>query len=644
MSDASSLILVPKAILIHFFYTGRYTYGLRLSTILAIGLAAVCAAQEESSFQRGAALYRSADCRAAIPLLDRSVATNPRAGLLLGRCYLESQQWAKAIAAFAAYQKSAPGDPEAAILIARAQERASHGDTAAVVLNDFLKMHPNEESVRTALAETYIRLGRGSDAATEHQTVLRDQPADPGARIGVGLLLLHEEKWQAAIDQLEKVRADLPEDSRVLSAIGSAYAALGNCERAVNPLRLALDLSPDDYSLAKKLASCDVKLKKWSAVLGALRTRTIEESRDEEATRMVVEAYFASADLAGAEAYCRQTIIATPTNLTAHLNLANLLYTGKRTREAYTEYAEVVKLKPDSPDIHERMGDISLELKDPSDARWHYEAAVQSPKATDTARMKLARLCFSSDDLRCVTQVVAGVTSPALIMQAKTLRARVEYKSENWDQAGLLSNELLAKDPENSTLLPIAADVAARQNKPLEAAGLCERALKLEPANKDFVYRLAGLYSNYDELKDRLPRAVTLLTEFLQKVQQDAEGYLLLGNVYRKMNDLDNAKLNFKTGFDKIQPPVPPRLSWAYNSYGALLYNENKFDEAYPYETKAVQLNPNDEASQLNFALLCLELGKMDELNAARAKLIAMNSTQVAALDAEIERKKERKP
>ena len=76
------------------------------------------------------------------------------------------------------------------------------------------------------------------------------------------------------------------------------------------------------------------------------------------------------------------------------------------------------------------------------------------------------------------------------------------------------------------------------------------------------------------------------------------------------------------------------------DSYGVLLYNENKFEEAYPYETQAVQLNPNDEASQLNFALLCLELGKMEELISTRAKLVAMNSTQVTALDQEIERKK----
>ena len=613
---------------------------MRLSIVLTIVLAGACRAQTEDSFQQAAVLYRSGNCRAAIPLLERSTATNPHANLLIGRCFLETQQWGKAVEAFTAYQKSAPGDPEAVILIARAQERAGQGVGAAALLSNFLKAHPNEQSVRTALGDLDIRLGRGSDAQTEHEAVLRDQPSDPGSRIGVGLLLLHEEKWQAAAQELEKVRPDVPEDARVLAGIGTAYAALGNCERAIDPLRLALDLTPDDYPLAKKVASCAVKLKRWKDVLGALNTHSIEEARDEEATRMVVEAYRAIADTAGVETYCREVIIAAPTNLTAHLTLGDLLFNSKRNREAYSEYAEVVKLKPDSPEIQERMGDISMEQKDPSDARGHYEAAVRSAQASDTVRMKLARLCFASDDYKCVTQTVAAVKSPALLIQAKTLRARVEYKTENWDQAGLLANELLVSDPQNSTLLQIAGDVAARQNKPVEAADLYEKALTLEPTNKYFVYRLSGLYSNYDELKDRLPRAIALLSDYLQKVQQDAEGYMLLGNVYRKMGDLDNAKLNFKTGFDKIQPPIPPRLSWAYNAYGVLLYNENKFEEAYPYETQAVQLNPNDEASQLNFALLCLELGKMDELNAARDKLVAMNSTQVAALDQEIERKK----
>ncbi len=638
-------MLVPKAILILSTPKDSYTNGLRFQIVFAIALAGACAAQtEDTSFQQGAALYRSGDCRAAIPLLERAATANPRASLLLGRCYFQAREWARALQAFTAYRKAAPADPEAVIRVAGAQERAGHADAAAAILSDFLKSNPKETTVRTALGDLYIRLGRGADAAAEYQAVLRDQPADPGARIGAGLLLLHDEKWQAAIDQLEKVHSEVPDDSRVLIGIGTAYAALGNCDRAAGAFRPALDLTPEDYGLAKKLAACDVKLKKWSAVLGALRTGAMEESRDEEATRMVVEAYSASADLAGAEAYCRWAIIATPTNLTAHTSLANLLFTARRIREAYAEYAEVVKLKPDSPDIHERMGDISMEQKDPSGARAQYEAAVQSSKASDTARLKLARLCFASGDMKCVIGTVGAVTSPALIVQAKTLRAQAEYKSENWDQAGILANETLAADPENSTLLRIAAGVAARQDKPLNAASLYERLWKLEPGDKDVVYRLAGLYANHDELKDRLPRAVAMLTELLQREPQDADDYLLLADVYRKLNDLENAKLSFKTGLEKVQPPVPARLAWAYGAYAALLYNESRFNEAYPYAKQAAQLDPNAEAPQLNYALLCLELGKMDELKAARDKLVAMNSARVAALDQAIERKANQKP
>ncbi len=597
-------------------------------------LACACWAQtEDSSFQRGAALYRAGDCHGAVPLLDRALNATPRAALLLSQCLFESQQFEKAVELLSAYQRSHPGS-EAAILLARAQERAGHTEAALATLSNFLKASPGEASVRTAQAGIYVRLGRTAEASAEFQAVLREDPSNPGAQIGLGLVALREKKYQAAIDQLDKVRPEVPDDARVLTGIGSAYAALNNCERAADPLRQALDLTPDDYPLAKQLAVCDVKLKRWSAVLGALRTGSIEESRDEEATRMVVDAYSASADLTGAEAYCRWAIIATPANLTAHLSLANLLYTTKRVRSAYAEYAEVVKLKPDSPDVRERMGDISMDQKDPSDARTQYEIAARS---SDTARLKLARLCLASDDLKCVTQAVSAVTTPSLLTQAKTLRARVEYKSEHWEQAGALANEALAGDPENTTLLRIAADAAVRRNQPVAAAGLYERALKIEPTGRDLVYRLAALYANFDELKDRLPSAAAMLTSFPDK---DAEGYLLLGSVYRKMGDLENAKLNFKAGFDRIRPPIPPSLAWAYTAYGALLYEEKQFDEAYRYETQAVQLNPNDDASQYALALACLELGKTEELNAARDRLASMNSPHVAALDAQIEARK----
>ena len=154
-------------------------------------------------------------------------------------------------------------------------------------------------------------------------------------------------------------------------------------------------------------------------------------------------------------------------------------------------------------------------------------------------------------------------------------RARVEYKSENWDQAGVLANELLPGDPENTTLLRIAADVASRQNKPVDAADLYERALKLEPANKDFIYRLAGLYYNYDELKDWLPRAVGLLTDYSAKGAAGCRGLSAAGECLSvKMGRPGKRQANFKTGFEDSAAGSGRRLSWAYNAYGVLLYGE----------------------------------------------------------------------
>ena len=150
-------------------------------------------------------------------------------------------------------------------------------------------------------------------------------------------------------------------------------------------------------------------------MLAALRTGTLEESRDEEATRMVVEAYSASADLAGAEAYCRWAIIATPRNLTAHMSLANLLFTGKRTREAYSEYTEVVKLKPDSPDSRSGWA-IS---------RWSKKIR-RMPGALRGGGAIGEGYGYGADEagaavlflgrFKCVTQAIAGVTSPALLV------------------------------------------------------------------------------------------------------------------------------------------------------------------------------------------------------------------------------------
>ena len=607
---------------------------------LCAGLASGQTTAAQAAYQRGAALYRSADCTGAIAELQGAVSL-PAANLLLGRCYLETGQFGKAIEALTSYRKTQADDAAAAILLAQAHERDGHGPDAAALLETFLKDHPDQIYVHNALGDLYARLGQASKAMDQYHAVTGPQPEDPGARIGLGELAVREQRWQEALDEFNKAKAVVPTDYRVRLGLGTAYLGLNKCEDASGPLRQALDLAPDNFALAKKLAACDARAQKWKELLAALRTGTPEEAADEEATAMVTQAFRAVNDSAGAEAYYRRVIMAAPANVTAHTDLADLLYGAKRMPDARAEYLAVVKLKPDSARIHERLGDMADGPDKDKEARTHYEAAAKSKDGTDSARMKLAQLCFKAGDMACTTQALDGVTTAALARDVKLLKMQVEFKNQNWAAAGALANELLATDRKNLTVLSVAGEVATRQNRAADAVLLFEEALLLDPANKGLRYRLAGVYTDNEDELHRSQRAVELLTEFLSKYQQDPEAYLLLGNAYRKLNDVTNAKVNFKLGFERLVPPISPDLVWAYTAYGNMLLAEDNYDEAYGIYTQAVKLNPNNETALVNYAVTCLHLNRTDELNDARARLEKMNSVLLPQLDEQIQAAKE---
>jgi tetratricopeptide (TPR) repeat protein len=81
---------------------------------------------------------------------------------------------------------------------------------------------------------------------------------------------------------------------------------------------------------------------------------------------------------------------------------------------------------------------------------------------------------------------------------------------------------------------------------------------------------------------------------------------------------------------------VPAGLSWAYDSYGIMLLEEKKYEEAITFESKAVELDPKDDVAQYNLALIYLKLKRKDDVNAAREKLSQLGSSLVGRLDDQI--------
>jgi predicted Zn-dependent protease len=607
--------------------------------VCALGVRELDAQARDASFQRGSAFYRGSDCLAAIPELQAAAGSNPRANLLLGRCYMETQQIGKAIEALTNYRKAAPGDDMGVIALAEAQEQDGHGDDATAVLEQYLREHPDKVVLQNKLGDLYLRQGQNSKAMESYHTVTNQHPDDPGARIGLGLVALSEQRWQEAIDEFAKAREAAPEDYRLLAGLGQAFVHMGDCGQAVSPLRQALDLAPDDFPLAKTLAQCYQKAQRWTDVLTALRTGTRQEAADEESTKIVTQALLAVNDKAGAEAYYRRVIGLAPANVTAHTDLGDLLDKANRPKEARAEYLEVVKLQPDFPRIHERLGEMAQDQKETAEARSHFQAAANSKNGADSARIKLARLCFGEKDLACTVEAVDKITDPGLGHEVKLLRAQVAYQQMKWTEAGELANELLKDEPQNLTLLGIAADVADHQDRPNDAVLYLERLLALNPTDQGRRFDLARLYINNPDLNG-LNRAVDKLREYLDKYGQEPKGYLLLGRAYQQLNDPTNAKINYKLGFDRVLPPIPADFFDYYNSYGVMMLQSGDYPEAYAALTRAAHMDKPDELALLNFALACLHLGRTEELENTRADLEKLHSKYLASLDEEIDRQK----
>jgi predicted Zn-dependent protease len=209
-------------------------------------------------------------------------------------------------------------------------------------------------------------------------------------------------------------------------------------------------------------------------------------------------------------------------------------------------------------------------------------------------------------------------------------------KTQRWDDVARYAGELLPADKSNPALLRMLAEAALKRNHEAEASDFLEQALAVQHNDRDLRFKLARLYTN-SETPDRQARAFDLMNEFVTANPEDAEAYLLLAHLYRRKSDTENARSYFQRGFQKMPAQVPAGLSWAYNSYGIMLLEEKKYEEALTFQSKALELDPKDDHAQYNIALTYLKLKRKDDVNSSREKLSQMGSPLLSQLDEQIE-------
>jgi tetratricopeptide (TPR) repeat protein len=612
------------------------------STLRALLLVAACGAARAQTapadpFRLGSDAYRSGNCPDAVRLLSQS--QTPRALLMMGRCYLEMGEYAKAQTALKQYTTTVPGDETAAILLARAAEGAGRTAQAVTMLDELSKQAPTSVAVQDALAEAYVKSEKRGLATPLYKQVLSVQPRDIGAMSGLAEIALSESQWDTATEQYKKVLELSPENAAANAGVGRAQVQLKHPEAAIPYLLHATRLLPGDWVLVKALATCYIKTSQWSEAIQSLEyDSSVTHADDEEATGWMVQAFGHTGDTARAERYYRAVLQNAAGNFTARITLADLLYDAKRWKEAKEQYVVVLKSQPERADINDRVGQIAERENALVEAIQYYALACKSPNATAPMKERLARAYFANGDMtnaRPSLEAVIGADPDN--REVKTMLMKVAINTNRMDDAVHYANELLPGDPNNVDLLRLLARDAEKNHNFTPAADFLERALAVNGKDREVRVELVGIYTDSDS-PDKLARAFDLMNEYVGLYPKDYEGFLLLANLYRRKKDAAQAREYFRQGFDMMPANPPARLSWAYTSFTLLLLSENKYEEALANQRKAAELDPNDANAVYHLGLAYLKLKRKDDVNATRDKLSQLTSPEVPELLADLDK------
>lgn len=152
----------------------------------------------------------------------------------------------KAIAAYRRSVRIDPTDWRTRYGLAEALRSGGEAGEAVVLLAGLAQERPDSAPIRLALARALAAAGRGSEAVGEYREAQALKPDDPAAAVELAAALTGEGDALAAAELLQPLARRMPDDAAVHHGLGRAWAALQEPEKALDALRRASELDPDD--------------------------------------------------------------------------------------------------------------------------------------------------------------------------------------------------------------------------------------------------------------------------------------------------------------------------------------------------------------------------------------------------------------
>jgi tetratricopeptide (TPR) repeat protein len=302
----------------------------------------------------------------AIAALEKAKGDGSDIGLdlVLGRLYVQTGAFDKAVPLLARVVDEQPGVIDAAILLATAQESAGKPDDAVATLDDVLRQNPGSYRAQVRLAEIYER----------------------------------GERWNEAADAYKKAQTLNPRATMLTGRRAVALLSGGQAAEAKALLQDALAAGRSDSNdpiLLYLLAESQRVLKELDGAEGTAQKLLAAHPGDARGLHVLSLILQDKGDIKAAERTLRDLIARDPVDSTALNSLGYLLAErGESLDEAVALVERALKIDPDNPAYLDSLGWAYFQQGRLDLADTHLTAAAEKLKTNSVVQDHLGDLRF----------------------------------------------------------------------------------------------------------------------------------------------------------------------------------------------------------------------------------------------------------
>jgi len=441
----------------------------------------------------------------ALRRLERKQPDKPLAANLEGRILLAQGRQAEAVAAFERALRLDPGHVTSAVELAQIEAAAGRVAAAQSRLETLARQDGRQLTAWMALADLKARHGGTAREIDELLgRAIKAAPDSAEARLALVTHRTLQQDRDGALKAAQDAANALPQNPRVLEALGRSEAAAGQTQQGISTLRKAAALEPQNGATAMALADVQAQ----------------------------------AGDRNGARQTLRRALDAQPETLALQRQLIGLELLEGRQQEAGQLARQIQRQRPQEPIGHLLEGDVAMNTQTWEAAAKAYRAAQKIEPSTEGAIKLYGALLAAGRKADAEAHAADWEKRQPKDLTFAMHLGQTASAQGQWSQAERHYQRASRLQPDNALILNNLAYAMARQSKP-GAVAVAQRANSLLPDKPALMDTLALALAE----EKKIDKALQMQRQAVEKAGPGAAEFRLnLARLYLKAGDKANAR------------------------------------------------------------------------------------------------------